>query len=622
MIEVKEESRCLASLAVFRELYNSNRDIYCIIGEFIKEIIYYKGKYQFTITELTQLINDTYDFSLIDAVVSSSLNRFSDAFTKSQGIYTITNRDAFQVTGQLTGIHNQIHINNDAIISDLVAFIEDKLKEKLSDAEKEKVIQSFCSFIIDESTSQTYSEFVSAFIVKSKGNSEYIQKINTIKEGVVLYTGLKYNTNLNELGSWTTELTIYIETEILFHLAGYNGEIYQTLFNDFISLVNEINSNNQKKKGKRLIRLKYFSEVKDEIERFFKKAEYIVSGRDKANPSKTAMTTILDGCSTPADIIEKKAVFYDLLRMHSIMEDDYQYYYSETNYSFNIEDQNLINEISAKTNIEDVSSYLKYLNFINIHRRGISDRGFENVGYILLSGTSNTILIAWDDLIKTNGNVPLASNLSFLTNKLWFRLNKGFGEGVYPKTFDVVTKAQMVLSTQVNNSVAEKFEELQDKFKKGKLTEEQAVATIAELRKQAKKPEDIDENDIQDVLSSIEESSIEKFLKEQDLLKSKSAKFEHENHVLKVRLGELEEEKRNSEEENRLVEEQKKQKRIRVKKNTKWIAVSLFLITIGIVLYIYCNILLGILTSTIAGIITILSFLGLDYKVIKNKICR
>ncbi|MEA4886325.1 hypothetical protein SDC9_65193 [bioreactor metagenome] len=622
MIEVKEESRCLASLAVFRELYNSNRDIYCIIGEFIKEIIYYKGKYQFTITELTQLINDTYDFSLIDAVVSSSLNRFSDAFTKSQGIYTITNRDAFQVTGQLTGIHNQIHINNDAIISDLVAFIEDKLKEKLSDAEKEKVIQSFCSFIIDESTSQTYSEFVSAFIVKSKGNSEYIQKINTIKEGVVLYTGLKYNTNLNELGSWTTELTIYIETEILFHLAGYNGEIYQTLFNDFISLVNEINSNNQKKKGKRLIRLKYFSEVKDEIERFFKKAEYIVSGRDKANPSKTAMTTILDGCSTPADIIEKKAVFYDLLRMHSIMEDDYQYYYSETNYSFNIEDQNLINEISAKTNIEDVSSYLKYLNFINIHRRGISDRGFENVGYILLSGTSNTILIAWDDLIKTNGNVPLASNLSFLTNKLWFRLNKGFGEGVYPKTFDVVTKAQMVLSTQVNNSVAEKFEELQDKFKKGKLTEEQAVATIAELRKQAKKPEDIDENDIQDVLSSIEESSIEKFLKEQDLLKSKSAKFEHENHVLKVRLGELEEEKRKSEEENRLVEEQKKQKRIRVKKNTKWIAVSLFLITIGIVLYIYCNILLGILTSTIAGIITILSFLGLDYKVIKNKICR
>lgn len=433
---------------------------------------------------------------------------------------------------------------------------------------------------------------------------------------------MKYNTNLNELGSWTTELTIYIETEILFHLAGYNGEIYQTLFNDFISLVNEINSNNQKKKGKRLIRLKYFSEVKDEIERFFKKAEYIVSGRDKANPSKTAMTTILDGCSTPADIIEKKAVFYDLLRMHSIMEDDYQYYYSETNYSFNIEDQNLINEISAKTNIEDVSSYLKYLNFINIHRRGISDRGFENVGYILLSGTSNTILIAWDDLIKTNGNVPLASNLSFLTNKLWFRLNKGFGEGVYPKTFDVVTKAQMVLSTQVNNSVAEKFEELQDKFKKGKLTEEQAVATIAELRKQAKKPEDIDENDIQDVLSSIEESSIEKFLKEQDLLKSKSAKFEHENHVLKVRLGELEEEKRKSEEENRLVEEQKKQKRIRVKKNTKWIAVSLFLITIGIVLYIYCNILLGILTSTIAGIITILSFLGLDYKVIKNKICR
>lgn len=38
MDDVLQESKCLASLAVFRELYNSEKDIYGIIGEFLKEI--------------------------------------------------------------------------------------------------------------------------------------------------------------------------------------------------------------------------------------------------------------------------------------------------------------------------------------------------------------------------------------------------------------------------------------------------------------------------------------------------------------------------------------------------------------------------------------------------------
>lgn len=642
MKEILGKSKCLASLAVFRELYNSEKDIYGIIGEFLKEIITSNGKHQFSLTEISQLLNLTYDFKIPEAIVNTALSRFKDSFTKTQGLYTITNQSAFSITGKLTGKHTEIRNSNEIIISNLFEFIEDETKDILSEEEKEKVVHSFCSFIIDETTVQDYSQYVSAFILKGKQDTNFTSQLNTIKEGVVLYTGLKYNTNLNDLGSWNTELTIYLETEILFHFAGYNGQLYEVLFNDFFSLVKEINQKSLKKDGKKLIHLKYFSEIKDEIERFFKKAEFIVSGKDKANPSKTAMTSIIDGCITPAEIIEKKTRFFELLKSNSILEDDYSNYYSDYNYRYNIEDPNLLTILAENTGIDDISVYLKYLNFINILRKGKSDKGFENVGYVLLSGTSNTLHLAWDENLKPNGNVPLASNLSFLTNKLWFRLSKGFGKGDYPKTFDIVTKAQIVLSTQLNDSVGDKFEELQTKFKNGKLTENQAVASIAELRRQAKRPEEINELDIQDVLRSIEESSIENYLKEQELLKSKVNIQEEENRKLKESLENADRERiekekayensiklkeqENNEKEAELEKYREaernlaeiKFKRKRILKKIAFASLLLIFVAGGVLLYIYFNKTLGIITGTIAGFFTIATFFNIDIKTIKR----
>ncbi|MFK5983669.1 MAG: hypothetical protein QM499_12210 [Flavobacteriaceae bacterium] len=642
MKNILEESKCLASLAVFRELYNSEKDIYGVIGEFLKEIITSNGKHQFSLTEITQLLNNTYDFNIPKAVINTSLNRFKSSLEKTEGLFTITNQSTFAVTGKLTGIHTSTGQNNERIITNLFKYIEEEKKSIITDEEKEKIVHSFCSFIIDESSSQEYSEFVSAFILKGKQDSDFTKRLNTIKEGVVLYTGLKYNSNINNLGSWNSELTIYIETEILFHFAGYNGQLYELLFNDFFTLVKEVNQKSQKKTGKKLIHLKYFPEIKDEIERFFKKAEYIVSGKDKANPSKTAMSSIIDGCKSLAEIIEKKTRFFELLTSNSILEDDYLGYYSERNHKYNIEDQKLLKKISDEMGIENISNYVKYLNYINIHRKGISDKGFEKVQYVLLSGTKNTLAIAWNETIKPNGNVPLASNLGFLTNKFWFRLNKGFGKDVYPKTFDIVTKAQIVLSTQLNDSVADKFEELQVKFKTGSLTEEQSVASIVELRRQAKRPEEINEYDVDDVLKSIEESSLEKYLQEQELFKNKAEKQEEENLKLKAALEqkqkeieekEIEYQKTLKQKESDNLEKEKilskyrdeekikTENREKIKRLRKKIIIYFILILIiisGVLLYIYYNRLLGIVTGTIAGLFTIAAFFRIDYEVIKK----
>ncbi len=75
MSDIKEASRRLASLAVFRELYNSNKDVYGVIAEFLNEIIATKGLHQFNLTDIANLLNTTFDFSIPEAVVNNTWGR-------------------------------------------------------------------------------------------------------------------------------------------------------------------------------------------------------------------------------------------------------------------------------------------------------------------------------------------------------------------------------------------------------------------------------------------------------------------------------------------------------------------------------------------------------------------
>jgi len=526
MNKTLEESKCLASLAVFRELYNSEKDIYAIISEFLSELIVSNSKHNFNLTEITAELNLEYDFSIPEAVVKTSLNRLP-FLTKIKGAYSVKNLVGIKST-QLNDKKNALQDSNEKIIENLFKFIEKQEDKALNDKSKKVVVHSLISFLIDSTNGNSYTEYISAFIIDNQEDDDFKNRLNTIKEGVVLYSGIKFNNNINELGQWKNDLTIFIETEILFHFAGYNGTLYQTLWNDFFDYVKEIN-----RKHPNRIRLRYFNDVKGEIERFFKKAEYIIDGKDKPNPKITAMNTIINGCDSRADIVSKKAQFFQNLQNSGIQEDDFNDYFDDSNHEYNIVDQNLLDNISKELDVEDVSKYLKFLNYISIRRKEANENNFEKIKYILLSGNSKTLQIAWNDNIKVYGQVPLATTLSFLTNKFWFKLNKGFGKDNFPTTFDVVTKAQIVLSNQVNETVGRKYDDLQLKFKNGQLTQDQAKASIIELRKQTKKPEDIIDEDITSILDSISEDNLDSFLKEQEHFKSEAKKEAIENKRLK-----------------------------------------------------------------------------------------
>ena len=527
MRQIKEDNRLLASLAVFRELYNSEKDVYGIISIFLTDIIKNDNLYGFNIGEITAKLNSAFEFEIPEAVVRTSLGRLA-FLEKYQGTYIV--KDISDVNTQTFDDKRQnIQSNNETIIVDLFKYIESKKGVALSENDKVKISHSFCCFLLDINNGDEFVEFVTSFILEKEADHNFKQQLNLIREGVILYSGIKYNNNINDLGTWRTELTIFIDTEILFHIAGFNGELYQKLANDFLVYVREINQKAQKK----LIKLKYFEDVKNDIDNFFTKAKYLIEGNEKPYPNSTAMVSIVNGCITVGDVLGKKSDFYTLLKSHSIEEDTYKGYVNAENHRYNMVSKEIIEIVSKEIKV-DSEPFLRFLNYVSIHRREAKTNNFENIGYILLTGNSTTLKVAWNDLMKDDGFVPLATHLSFLTNKFWFKLNKGFGKSSLPTSFDIITKSQIVLSKVLNDSVGEKYQELQNDFKFGRLTEEQAKARIVDLRNQVRKPEEIKNDIVNDVLYAISEDSLEKFIQEQTHFKIK-AEQQHEDNLMLLR---------------------------------------------------------------------------------------
>ena len=65
------------------------------------------------------------------------------------------------------------------------------------------------------------------------------------------------------------------------------------------------------------------------------------------------------------------------------------------------------------------------------------------------------------------------------------------------------------------------------------------MATIVELRRESKKPEDIKADDLSDILDTISENNIEKYVQEQELFKIQTQKQKEENENLKKELSKV-----------------------------------------------------------------------------------
>lgn len=601
-----KNNKYLTSLALFRELYdNKKRNIYEVLSEFIKDTIFSKNLRQFSAREITDLLNEMYDFLVPEAVIKASLKNL-DFLTKENGVYSVNYDDKYNNSG-FSERYEKIKEDNDYIVQKLLDYIDFQNNDS-QNYNKDDIVKAFCSYVIEEEGSQKYFDLISAFIIKNKENDDFTKKLNSIKEGVILYSGIKYTSNLNEVGSWKTKFSVYLETEILFSLVGFNGGLYKILFDDLFLLIQEINEPLLIANKPKLINFKYFKETLNEIEQFFDKAQYILENNEKIDPSKPAMIEILNGCKTSSDVMLKKAEFFELLRKKDIVLDD-DYYYEKENHPYNLEDEEIINNImkeDSSLELDEVERSLKILNYINILRKGDSKKGFENIGFIILTEKNVTQRIAMVH-IKEDGAVPLATSVNWLTNRLWFKLNKGFGDDNLPKSFDIITKAQTVLSAQINFSVSHKFYELKRDSNNGLLNDDVVIAAITGLREAALKPEDINESNADSLLKEISEDRISHFAREHDLLKAENQKSLYE---IGIRSKEI------LEKDAKIVDLEKYKvkfladERKRKKRKKLLIYILIAIAAVSIILFLIFKKKIFSFLAMVSSIITVLSFLG------------
>lgn len=521
-------NKLLASLAVFRELYNSEKDIYDVISKFIEEVIIHKSIYSFEIVEMKNYLDDLFDFQLPDGIIKASSRRLGYIVVEHKKF--IVDKSKLNETLQFSTNEDKNKSVYENILNRLIKYIENNKNIVVDTNEKKAIENEFSLFLLHGMMNNGYSNLISKFIVSNNENENFNRDINLIKEGVILYTGLKYTPNITELGSWKSKMTIYLDVEILFHAVGYNGELFKKIFDDFHNLVNDIN------KKQFLVSLRYFNETKREVENFFTKAEYIISGQDKLNSTITAMDSIVTGCNTKSDIVEKKIQFYDTLKRCNILEDDYIVEYDEENYKYNIISSELEQDLRMKYSQHEIDYALKLLNNMSIKRKEKSVNNFENIGAILLSANSKILKIANNDNIKEQGKVPLATNIDFLTNKFWFKLNKGFGTNDYPKTFSIFTKAQIVLSSHINENLNNQFTKIQKNVKNNTLTEDLALKNLIFLKENVKKPEDITSESLDEVYLLLNENSIEEIVNHHEYLKIEVKKQKSDKLILQEEL--------------------------------------------------------------------------------------
>lgn len=504
----------LASYVTYKELSSRGnyKSPYQILAEFIKYIIYEKKLYAFSIGEIKSRVENEFEFYLPDAVLKSALKKIDFVTYDTTGNYCV-NVEKVRVNGELKKYRNLAENTEISILEQLISFVEEK-NYKLNNREKKELMRAFGSYLIDESNGNKYQEEISSFIIKKSDDKKITEYLNSVREGVILYTGVNYN--IDEIGSLKKDLTLYLDMEVLFDIYGYNGEVFQGLALDLFKLARDANS-----KEKR-IRLRYFEETKTEIDLFFAKAEEIVKGKVLLKDN-VAMKAITNGCQDVSDISDRKADFYTKLRYsYGIIQDDRDSYYYKSDIAANLEWT--FSEEEKKD--QEVQFAVKMISHINKLRNNKPFYEYTESEAIFITETRKIqeysrkmVDLISNEIDSGKKMVGYAISMGMITNILWYKLSKGFGNNDFPQNINSVLKAKIVLSNLISQNVSKKFDECKKAYQKGELDEQQLAARLLALREKAVKPEDINTDNLEDSLN-FDSKHIERFEAERELHKA------------------------------------------------------------------------------------------------------
>ena len=523
---VKEKATSLlASFATLKTLSEAKKysNAYQLLSEFICYIIGTKKIHTFSSIEMKNQLKNIFGFDVPEAVVVTSCKSV-ESIKKSNGLFVV-DWSKFSCDIAFEKAKAEAEGIQASVINPLGTYIKEKHPgRKISD---DLVTQALVAFLVGDQQNgfSQYANSIGEFILKNEQSVSIQAPLDAIQEGSIWYIGI--NHNINEIGSITKTLTLYLGTEILFSLKGYNGEIHKQLADDFFAQIRTANSNGEK------IKLRYFLKTKEEIDSFFGSAMLIREGKMQASPT-VAMKTILDLCQTASDVSVEMADFYHLLRYsYGILEDDKKDYYSPDEDEYNLESLEYEKD-------EDKESWM-FVSHINKLRKGKVAANNIDAEYLFVTNTRNT-LKASDcqvEKIKRERNLErvndYAVSLGKVTNLLWYKLGNGFGRKSYPNSINSILKARVVLASSISHSITEVYNKTNEQYKNGEISKEQLAARIITLHKKPILPEELEGDSIEECMDFSPEymSRYEEEAKSNKLaLEAKNAQLKEKDKLL------------------------------------------------------------------------------------------
>ena len=522
-----------AAIAVISDLYESGKDIYDVLSAYLQVVISSERMNNFTTAEITERINKTNSFRVNESVVKTALRRLG--LKRDHGIYSVNENILNQIDTKELDIQIQ---QNKVVVEKLCSFIEKETGQSLHDDEKQLVRNQFYRFLMNPEHEDTYSIFISKFIMENSLDDKVYGVILRIKEGLLVYEGISFSPEFGQSGKWDFHLNIFLELEIIFFLAGYNGDIHKDIYRQLIDYVKEINALSDSRNGK-WINLYYTNDIKTEIDNYFNTAEIIFEKHEIVDPSKKAMLYILDGVTSKSDIQFKKVQLYNWLSKNEIKEYSIDFF-SEENQKYNFISsktyQQNCERITADRSDRDEDYVIKCtdkINQINIIRKN-RNGSLREAKAVLLTANGTILKCSYMENAYQEGEAPKAVDLDYLINRFWYKLNKGLGKGDGPKTIDIISRARMVLASMTVTKVSKTYDEIKQKYADGSITDDEVAGILNELRRVAKNPEDISIEQIDEQISFINDYELTK--KIEDFRREEIARQNDRDTIEKLRV--------------------------------------------------------------------------------------
>jgi hypothetical protein len=527
-----EGKRCLSAIALFGELVKKNLDIYATLAEFIKYCIYEKSLYTFSVFRIKEALVKNFGFSIPESVIKNAIKRIPEINSHERN-YIVKKKIVFR-----EDFENQkrtIDENHKKILTELNKYISNKLKRDITESEKEEIYNTFFTILIQKkSIANQYSNYINFFIIENEKNEDIIRSLNIIKEGVLVYSAFQYSPDEYSKKTWTEELVLYFDTELLFSIYGLNGKLYQGLLEELLDLIRKINETSMKKEKRNIIELRYFDEIKDEIDRYFNAAVTIIqSDKNIGFQKTTAMLSILNGCNDISEIIEKKALFFNKLKYYGFEQDEKEYYEEESDMEYNIISKEGYNQILLEYPLYEpakIEDNMRLLNKVAILRKGKHGRRKE-AKVFFVTATGLCLNIANHSQVLRIGSVPLTTTVDYLTERFWIKISNNFAN-INLKNADVVVKSQLVIGSQLDIAISEKTIEIEKRYRENKTDFDSANAVLSEIKQFRNYPETISSDYIDEIIHFTEDS-VDKFIDNYHFEKENSERVQKENVALR-----------------------------------------------------------------------------------------